>query len=169
MEMNEPQHPLIAGHRAFVLGLAARFAPIPSLAEDIAQQVFLEFLAKEERWDLSRDIRPLLATMTRHVAARLWRERSVHLSAEMRGLAEHIRQLAEQSEPQAHNEDRLRALKGCLEKLPARSRQLLDWYYAAPLNSAEIADRLGMKAVAVRQALCRLREQLRRCIEGALR
>jgi len=66
-------------------------APAPGLAEDIAQQVLMEFVAKDERWDLDRDVKPLLATMTRHVALRCWRENTREMSAEIRGLAEHIR------------------------------------------------------------------------------
>jgi DNA-directed RNA polymerase specialized sigma24 family protein len=36
---------IVATHAGFVHALALRFAPAPGLAEDIAQQVFLEFLA----------------------------------------------------------------------------------------------------------------------------
>lgn len=58
-------------HHDFVRGVALKYAPWPGLMDDIAQQVFLEFMAKESKWDLSTDARPLLATMTRHIALRL--------------------------------------------------------------------------------------------------
>jgi DNA-directed RNA polymerase specialized sigma24 family protein len=41
-------------HHDFVKGVALKYAPWPGLVEDICQQVFLEFLAKEDRWDVSR-------------------------------------------------------------------------------------------------------------------
>src|SRR5437773_3605426 len=56
---------LIEANTGFVHSLALRLAPAPGMAEDIAQQVFLEFIAKASQWDLTRDIKPLLAGMTR--------------------------------------------------------------------------------------------------------
>ena len=64
---------LVLAHHAFVKALAFKLAPWPGLVDDISQQVFLEFLAKQEKWNLEQDLRPLLAKMTRHVAARYWR------------------------------------------------------------------------------------------------
>ncbi|SPE52322.1 hypothetical protein SBV1_1500028 [Verrucomicrobia bacterium] len=63
---------LVLAHHAFVKALAFKLAPWPGLVDDISQQVFLEFLAKQEKWNLDQDLRPLLATMTRLVAARWW-------------------------------------------------------------------------------------------------
>ena len=45
---------LVLAHHGFVKGLAVRIAPWPGLADDITQQVFLEFLKKEAKWDLER-------------------------------------------------------------------------------------------------------------------
>ena len=61
---------LIEANTGFVHALAIRLAPAPGLAEDIAQQVLLEFIAKAAQWDLTQDIKPLLAGMTRNVARR---------------------------------------------------------------------------------------------------
>jgi DNA-directed RNA polymerase specialized sigma24 family protein len=77
MNLNETQAAQIfLMHHDFVKGVALKHAPWPGLMEDITQQVFLEFLKKESQWDLEADVRPLLATMTRLVALRLWRERT---------------------------------------------------------------------------------------------
>src|SRR5229473_681927 len=86
---------IIQAHRGFVRALALRLAPAPGLAEDIAQQVFLEFIAKADEWDLTRDVQPLLAGMTRNVARRQWRNRVREMPEQSRQLAEHIRALAE--------------------------------------------------------------------------
>jgi len=67
---------LIEANTGFVHALALRLAPAPGLAEDIAQQVFLEFIAKAPQWDLTQDIKPLLAAMTPNVARHAWREKS---------------------------------------------------------------------------------------------
>ena len=85
---------IVEEQRLFVHSLAVRFAPWPGLADDITQQVFLEFINKADQWDLQRDVRPLLAAMTRNVALRAWREHTRTLPDQLRELAEHVRCLA---------------------------------------------------------------------------
>lgn len=162
---------LVLAHHGFVKARALRLAPLPGLADDITQQVFLEFLAKQQQWDLEADVKPLLATMTRHVAMRCWRERTRQLPEVVRDLAEHVRALAEveAESAEARWEDELPALRRCVEKLPDQSRALVDLHYHGGLSTVEIAEQLAMKADAVRQAICRVRGQLRECIERALR
>ncbi len=152
-------------HHDFVKGVALKYAPWPGLMEDIAQQVFLEFMAKEEKWDLSQDARPLLATITRHVAMRLWRERTRRQPEVVQKLADHIRQLAEERESPPRYEDEIRVLRSCLQKLPDKSRELVDLYYYNDIGTPQIAEQINMKADTVCRALSRVREKLRECIE----
>ena len=159
---------IIESHGHFVRSLALRLAPAPGLAEDIAQQVFLEFVAKADQWDLDREVKPLLATMTRHVALRCWREQARAMSAEMRGLAEHIRALAEGSDVEWYRPEEQAALQQCLEQLPDKGRRLIELHYNLGVSSVDIAAQMEMTAEAVRRALFRLREQLRKCIQVTL-
>lgn len=152
-------------HHDFVKGVALKYAPWPGLMEDIAQQVFLEFMAKESKWDLSQDARPLLATMTRHVAMRLWRERTRQQPDVVQKLADHIRQLAEERESPPRYEDEIRVLRSCLQKLPDKSRELVELYYYNDVGTPQIAEQINMKADTVCRALSRVREKLRECIE----
>ncbi len=157
------------GHDGFVRALALRLAPAPGLAEDITQQVFLEFFGKAGQWDLTRDVRPLLAAMTRNVARRAWREKTRLMPEVAHELAEHIRELAEAREITWPDEEEKSALRRCLEKLPPKSRLLIDLHYELELTSVDIAARMEMKADALRRALFRLREQLRLCIQRSVR
>jgi RNA polymerase sigma-70 factor (ECF subfamily) len=159
---------VIESHGHFVRSLALKLAPASGLAEDIAQQVFLEFVAKSDQWDLSRDVKPLLATMTRNVALRCWRDKTRAMSAEMRGLAEHIRSLVEGSDVEWYRPDEQAALQRCLDQLPEKSRRFIELHYDLGVSSVEIATRMQMTAEAVRRALFRLREQLRKCIQMTL-
>ncbi len=159
---------LLTVHGGFVRALALKLAPAPGLAEDIAQQVFLEFIAKEASWDLTRDIKPLLAGMTRNVARRFWRERTRTLPEVQRELAEHIRHLAETREVTWFGEEEKSALRRCLDRLPAKSRRLVELHYYLDTSSVEIASQTEMKADAVRRALFRLRGQLRNCVRRFL-
>lgn len=73
------------------------------------------------------------------------------------------------AETAAAGSERSTALELCLERLPARPRQMVRLRYFEELNSEEIAHRLGSKSAAVRVALQRIREQLRACVEQQLR
>ena len=145
-----------------------KYAPSPDVADDIAQQVFLEFLKKQHMWDLSTDVRPLLAEITRLVAKRFWQARCRRMAPEMRELAEHVRRLAEEREFSPIQGDEKEALTRCLEKLPEKSRHLIRTRYFLGANSSEIAGRLDMTPGAVRRALFRLRVKLRECVHRQL-
>jgi RNA polymerase sigma-70 factor (ECF subfamily) len=159
---------LVLAHHAFVKALAFKLAPWPGLVDDISQQVFLEFLAKQEKWNLEQDLRPLLATMTRLVAARHWRQRKRAMPEVMRDLADYVRQLAEERETPVYADEKMAALRICVQKLPEKGRTLLDLYYDTGIPTADIAAQMGMSPDAVCQALCRLRGKLRECINRAL-
>lgn len=159
---------LVKMHVGWVYTLGMKYAPSPDVANDIAQQVFLEFLKKESTWDLSADVRPLLAEITRLVAKRFWQERCRQMAPEMRELAEHVRRLAEDREFAPIQDEERDALVRCLGRLPERSRHLIRTRYYLGANSSEIAGRLDMTPGAVRRALFRLRAKLRECVDRQL-
>lgn len=160
---------LLEEHEPFVKAMACRLAPLPQLAEDIAQQVFLEFLNKADQWDLSRDLKPLLAVMTRKVALRHWSERTRLMSLEMRELSDHIQELAEDCDLEWYGPEERTALQQCIEALPEKSRQLIKLHYYLDVSSVEIARQMQINADAVRRALFRMRQRLRKCIEATLK
>ena len=159
---------IIEANAGFVRALALRLGPAPGLADDIAQQVVLEFLAKANQWDLTREVQPLLAGMTRNVARRCWREHTRALPEQTLELAEHIRALAEDQDVRWHDEEETVALRQCLDRLPDKSRRLVELHYFVDLTSVDIARQMAMNADAVRRALFRLRQQLRKCIQNVL-
>jgi RNA polymerase sigma-70 factor (ECF subfamily) len=66
--------------------------------------------------------------------------------------------------------DRNEVLTGCLEKLDARKRELVNAYYSSAKNSSEtVAGKLSMTPNAVRQALFRIRKILLECVERTMR
>jgi RNA polymerase sigma-70 factor (ECF subfamily) len=73
------------------------------------------------------------------------------------------------AETAAAASERSSALEVCLERLPARPRQMVRLRYFEELSSEEIGRRIGSKSAAVRVALQRIRERLRACVEQQLR
>jgi RNA polymerase sigma-70 factor (ECF subfamily) len=62
-------------------------------------------------------------------------------------------------------DDRLNALRGCLEKLPPPSRRLLEERYAPGGSVKELAEAGGRSVASLSQLLYRIREKLLQCIE----
>ncbi len=60
------------------------------------------------------------------------------------------------------------ALKSCIEKLPERSRHLVDLRYHENLPGKSMADALGMSVDAVYQAIHRIHLSLKKCMERQL-
>ena len=161
---------LFLENHQMVLQVAFRNAPFPGMAEDIAQDVFVEFVSHADRWDYSHDVGPLLAKITRNVALRYWREHKKSLPQNLLKLFETLQEIGknenelEHSSMQAH----LHALSICLEKLPPRSREILDCVYRDKMGMQKIGDLYLMSVNAVRLNVFRIRKQLRSCIQTAL-
>lgn len=63
----------------------------------------------------------------------------------------------------------LDALHDCLRKIPEKMRALLTLKYQDESSTAEIAHRLERSLAWVRTTLCRLRQQLKECVENKLK
>ena len=74
-EKGKKAHAVLVEYHTFIFRQAHRSISFPDLAEDVAQQVCADFLAKADRWDLEKDARPLLKKMVRYRALSAWRER----------------------------------------------------------------------------------------------
>jgi RNA polymerase sigma-70 factor (ECF subfamily) len=67
-----------------------------------------------------------------------------------------------------HSARELDGLEKCLERVPPRLKQLIQMRYNLSFSTQEIADRVDQSAAWVRTTLCRLRRQLRDCVEDKL-
>lgn len=159
---------IFLAHQDFVKGLAIHHAPWPGIADDIVQQVFLEFISKKDQWSLQSDVRPLLATMTRYVAKRYWREKVRSMPEALRVLAERLDADKKDSEEEALYEQRRLALKACMEKMSPRSRNLIDLRYFGQMKPKQISEYLKISITNVHQTLYRIRSVLGDCISKHL-
>jgi RNA polymerase sigma-70 factor, ECF subfamily len=65
-------------------------------------------------------------------------------------------------------ERRNAALPGCMEKLPAADLALVTDHYFRGLSWERIARALGRTSSSVRHSICRIRRELKRCIDASL-
>lgn len=160
---------LFFAHYGFVKVVAFRSAPLKHLTEDITHEVYLEFMKKADRWDLSTDIKPLLAKMTRNIALKLWHEHVRNMPDTLRKIAFFVQNATEnESEEPQNMEEELAALEICLGRIQEKGRQLIESHYFNGISLKDIAKSMQLKPNTVCQTLCRLRETLRSCIAKTL-
>lgn len=153
-----------AGLRAFIRMLGVDAWAV----DDLAQETFVVAFRRLAELDPTLPAGPWLRGIARnlvlnHRRSVARRERVVHpVLAEVLDLAAGI---AEDPASRLHLDDLVGHLRDCLERLPARGRALLAARYGADDETAA-ANAAGLNANALRQALFRVRETLRRCVVG---
>ena len=161
---------LIGRHELRIRLYAAKVAPRADMGEDIAQKSFLLALQNIDRFDPSRDFRLWVQGIVRNVARKEWERLAVRARLERDDLAEYIEKLADMPEKD-EMEDRsawLAALRSCIEKLPARSRETIKLRYGLDMKCKAVADRIGTTVDAAKMALMRIRGRLHDCIRARI-
>ena len=155
-----------AGLRAFVRSLGVT----PIWVDDIAQEAFIIAYDRLDEFDETRDFGAWVRGIARNLVIN---ERRKH-ARRQRIVADNLTDILvmTSSVPEAEEEElgdrataKLAALKECLLDLPEKSQALLKARYEENASAPDIAERLGMKAPAVRKALERARVNLRKCME----
>jgi RNA polymerase sigma-70 factor (ECF subfamily) len=141
-----------------------------ALGEDILQESALVLWKRFDEYDPARPFgawaRGVTAKLVLQGLARRRREAISFAPDTIDALvAAHDRAAERAPEPAAEQA----ALRGCIEKLPERSRRLLHLRYEDALKLEAIAVRVSSTPAAVRMALTRMRDGLRRCIERRMR
>lgn len=160
-----------------VVGAARRYAPAPDLVDDIVQQVYLEFIkgASKGNWDLEKNVGPLLYRITKRQARLFWRDRLKRKNSAIDGILEQLMASTgtlRESESDAYeiNAARLETLDQCLDKLPAKSRMIIEQHYFGGMKIKEIGERMNVKNMSsLYHIMIRIRIKLRQCIERYLK
>ncbi|HYE08181.1 MAG TPA: sigma-70 family RNA polymerase sigma factor [Planctomycetota bacterium] len=156
---------LILRHEARVRLYAAQVAPRPDLAEDVAQRAFVLALQHLDRFDPDRDFVLWMQGIVRNVARQEWERLARRSRIERDDLAAWIEQAAGEHAADADADaPRLEALRGCVEALAPRAREMIALRYGLGVACAEVADRVGTGVDAVKMALMRIRRTLRDCV-----
>lgn len=132
-------------------------------AEDILQQVALTATEKFDDFDHARSFTGWAMGIARNKTLqyfdRAGSDRHRFSNDLLSQLAETHERLSEHAQLQRD------ALAFCLDKLPPKSKALLERRYVQDLKPGKIADTLGLSANAVRLSLHRIRKALGTCIE----
>jgi len=146
-------------HRVFryIVSLVAQQAD----AEELFQETCLTLWENWERYDLTLDFVPWACGIAHNKVRNFYRKRQhsqVQLDDDV------VELLAARSlERQQHEDNRLTALRLCLNELPERSRSIIESYYGGQ-TVQELADQRSATRNAIYKLLDRVRETLHDCV-----
>lgn len=134
--------------------------------DDLAQEVFLVAWRERNSFDRQQDIGKWLRGIARNLVRNELRKDQRRQRIMHAGLAELLaNKLDTDSQVADWERCRMPALRDCVEQLAPKSRQIVAGRYDDGWKAPDLADHLGMTPAAIRQALMRIRQQLKRCIE----
>ena len=135
------------------------------IAEDIFQNVILKVMTKKEITFQAEEALLSWAFITARREGIDWLRQH---GKESVGLDSKVLELLEQewlSETPNYGEERLDALRGCIENLSEESSQLLRSRYFENNSCGEVAKQVGIRLNTVYKRLSRLHQDLKACIE----
>jgi RNA polymerase sigma-70 factor (ECF subfamily) len=145
----------------------ALHAPVPHLIDEIAHETYV--FAFNHIHDFQRGTS--FFAWIKSIAWNLLRAEIQRFSREQANQSKYAERRVVEVAPQKAPEHAVKELDGlekCLERVPPRLKQLLQMRYHLSFSTEEIADRAGQSSAWVRTTLCRLRKQLKDCVEDRL-
>ena len=160
---------LFLAHRHYIKAVAMRYLPYSHLADEVVQQVYVDFVSKADTWNFDGNIKSLLAVMTQNIARAYWKSESRNLPEKLQKIAEFVQKIAEDDPVEADQyAEHLQALRKCLKKAPEKTGELVHLHYFDGMSFKEIASKMDINPDSVYRAVYRLREKMRLCIERVM-
>jgi len=141
--------------------------PDPTIADDLAQEVFVKLFNSIDRIDPNRGIKPYLMRITKNMAIDYWRKLDHRGKKNNEILFCDLEQYYEPSLEDYMTEKvslKFEALKICLENLNNRICRVIKSFYYENLSCREIACAIGKSESNIRTMLYRGRKALHKCI-----
>jgi RNA polymerase sigma-70 factor, ECF subfamily len=133
----------------------------PALADDLSQDAFITAFRRLETYDASLPFYPWLKGIALNLLRNHLRRRRPE------PLEEWKTPLAMEYVDRFPDDDALHALRRCLGKLDDDARRLVKARYLDGMALEKVAERERRDPHALSMALVRIRERLRRCMEGS--
>lgn len=148
--------------RGFLLGLTTDSHRV----DDLVQETFLTALKKADDFQEGTNFRAWLYSIARYKLLATFRDASREPAS---SLSQEVIEALCAVEPDfSSNDERLRHLPDCLQKLAPQARRAMELCYQQTKGPAEIAACMGWTPGAVKVTLSRARSVVRECIERKL-
>lgn len=157
---------LFIKHGPAIRGYLLALVPDENTADDLLHEVFLAVTAKAEQYQPGTNFAAWARTIARYEVLRLSRDRAkapTSLSPEV------IEMISDASPSFEFSEDRLRAMKECLDSLAPQASKAIRLRYVGALAPKEVASQMGLAVRSVSVMLSRARGSLRECIDRKLK
>ena len=133
-----------------------------AMADDIVQEVARQATANFDQYDQSRPFIAWLIGIARQRIAEVYRTRGRRPIVFSSEIIDSITEAYVDIQPEV--DDRLDALRACMEQLSERHRRVIDLRYSRQLSQDDIAARVGSNGRAINAMLFRIRTALRDCV-----
>jgi RNA polymerase sigma-70 factor (ECF subfamily) len=161
---------LVRRHAATVRAVAVSVTGDGAAAEDVVQEVFLRVYQARERYVADRaSFRTWLARIARNLALNARRDGARRRARSTALLDSDAAPAAPDALPgeALEADDRARALRAAIERLPAAEREVLALRYQQGLSYDEIGEAMGAGAPAIKQRAWRAMQRLRSIFDGS--
>jgi len=158
---------LVRQHHRRLLAYALALVPARDVAEDLAQDTFVTACRNRTRFDASRDFGAWVRGILRN-KYREWTRARQEVPVDdaiLTALDTQHRQWDRTEQTPGHT---LRALRRCIQRLPATLRRVVELFYLDGLAGEVVADRVDASHATVRKRLQRARQNLAECVRAAL-
>lgn len=160
--------PLVERHLDAIHAFVALKLPVPHLVDEITHETFVFAFRSIAKFTTDTGfrawLRAIAANKVRAEIERYYREERNRLAYSERCA---IEDAVQETAPQDSRE--VEALNDCLKDVPTNLRTLLNLKYHDESSSEDIARSLERSVAWVRTTLCRVRQQLRECVERKLK
>jgi RNA polymerase sigma-70 factor, ECF subfamily len=164
---------LVLIHQSRVRAFVSRFVREDDVADDLAQEVFLIAFRTLKEWRPEGALASWLFVIARNRTLEHLRAERRRRSNETSAFRAALSQWAEErldglSGREETEEKRMAALSECLQSLPPHNASLVREVYFERRSPSDVARVLGRTQGVMRITLLRIRQSLRRCMEGRL-
>jgi len=167
----ESYGPVVTEYQGRIRAFVAACCPDASQVDEVAQRTFIWAYEHLDRYESGTRFYLWLKAIARTMLLSELETQRREASNRKRYLA-HLQATACRDELAAQaDDDRAElsaALRACLEALPAESRKLITRRYEGPEPLAKIARELSRSEAGLKVTLFRIRQALRKCVEGKL-
>ncbi|MGJ8692947.1 MAG: sigma-70 family RNA polymerase sigma factor [Thalassotalea sp.] len=137
--------------------------------DDIAQETFIVAYKELEKFDQSLDFGHWLKGIARNLVRNEIRKNARQARIMNDKLSLFLIDSFELNyEATVGEHQEIAALNECINNLPMKSKELLNYKYHKEHDSKEISTVIGMSATAIRLSLMRIRHKLKHCIDFRL-
>lgn len=137
-----------------------------AMADDIVQEVARQATANFDQYDQSRPFIAWLIGIARQRIAEAYRNQGRRPVIFSSDILDSISEAYVDLQPEV--DDRLDALRACMERLSDRHRRVIELRYARQLSQDDIAAQVGSNGRAVNAMLFRIRTALRDCVNKGM-